>query len=222
MCTASAFMRVVGVQTCRSAARTWSLNALARCDVHCLASTESFLKQRVDNLQRALAAAGAPSAPRPVVLIENSSKCNTNSGGEKVLPSGDVWLAELFHQVSRKVWCCGRTLALPPGPSCPCDGLALPQGDVLPSGVSRSVANTLRCCSEAETVAPSSRPPAPCTGVYRKHTRDTLRLPSRRSQSRRWRPSGDSGQTPRQQQQNQIPTGAGSGGSPSSSSHRSR
>ena len=107
----------------------------------------------MDNLQRALAAAGAPSAPRPVALIENSSKCNTNAGGEKILPSGDVWLAELFHQVSRRVWCCEMTLVLSPGLSYLRDGLVLPQGDVLPSDVSRPIANTLRCCSEAQPAA---------------------------------------------------------------------
>lgn len=35
----------------------------------------------------------------PVALIENSGRCNTNSGGEKVLPDGTVWLPKLVEHI---------------------------------------------------------------------------------------------------------------------------
>lgn len=66
---------------------------------------ESFLARRLDGLQRALSSAGASGSPRPYVLIENSSKCNTNEAGDKVLPNGTVWLTALFQKVS----VCGNT-----------------------------------------------------------------------------------------------------------------
>lgn len=35
----------------------------------------------------------------PVALIENSGRCSTNSGGEKVLPDGTVWLPKLVEHI---------------------------------------------------------------------------------------------------------------------------
>lgn len=35
----------------------------------------------------------------PVVLVENSGRCNTNSGGEKVLSDGTVWLPYLVEKI---------------------------------------------------------------------------------------------------------------------------
>jgi hypothetical protein len=63
-----------------------------------LLATESFLARRLDTLQRALQGAGA-RGPVPYVLIDNSSKCNTNDNSEKVLPNGTVWLPQLMRKV---------------------------------------------------------------------------------------------------------------------------
>lgn len=68
-------------------------------------NAESFLARRLDMLQRALQGAGA-GGPLPYVLIDNSSKCNTNDNSEKVLPNGTVWLPQLM----RKVGCWAVTL----------------------------------------------------------------------------------------------------------------
>lgn len=35
----------------------------------------------------------------PVALVENSGRCSTNDGGEKILPGGLVWLPKLVEQV---------------------------------------------------------------------------------------------------------------------------
>ncbi|KAH7301957.1 hypothetical protein KP509_23G050000 [Ceratopteris richardii] len=35
----------------------------------------------------------------PIALIENSGRCSTNSGGEKVLPDGSVWLPKLVEHI---------------------------------------------------------------------------------------------------------------------------
>jgi hypothetical protein len=70
-----------------------------------LLNAESFLARRLDMLQRALQGAGA-GGPLPYVLIDNSSKCNTNDNSEKVLPNGTVWLPQLM----RKVGCWAVTL----------------------------------------------------------------------------------------------------------------
>lgn len=64
-----------------------------------IVNAESFLTRRLDALQRALQGAGA-GGPLPYVLIENSSKCNTNEASEKVLPNGSVWLPQLMRKVS--------------------------------------------------------------------------------------------------------------------------
>lgn len=64
---------------------------------------ETFLARRLDGLQRTLQAAGA-GGPRPYVLIENSSKCNTNASGDKVLPNGTVWLSALVQKVRSLSW----------------------------------------------------------------------------------------------------------------------
>ncbi len=65
---------------------------------------ETFLARRLDGLQRALQAAGSGGGPRPYVLIENSSKCNTNASGDKVLPNGAVWLSALVQKVRSWSW----------------------------------------------------------------------------------------------------------------------
>jgi hypothetical protein len=62
---------------------------------------ESFLARRLDMLQRALQGAGA-SGPLPYVLIDNSSKCNTNDNSEKVLPNGTVWLPQLMRKIAEQ------------------------------------------------------------------------------------------------------------------------
>lgn len=62
---------------------------------------ETFLARRLDTLQRALQGAGA-GRPLPYVLIENSSKCNTNDSGEKVLPNGSVWLPRLMQKIAEQ------------------------------------------------------------------------------------------------------------------------
>ncbi|CAN6480593.1 unnamed protein product [Victoria cruziana] len=38
--------------------------------------------------------------PIPVVLVENSGRCDTNELGEKVLPNGTVWLPSLVEKVT--------------------------------------------------------------------------------------------------------------------------
>lgn len=35
----------------------------------------------------------------PVALVENSGRCATNSGGEKILPDGTVWLPKLVERI---------------------------------------------------------------------------------------------------------------------------
>ncbi|KAH9300495.1 hypothetical protein KI387_012078, partial [Taxus chinensis] len=35
----------------------------------------------------------------PIVLVENSGRCNTNDGGEKVLPDNTVWLPNLVRNI---------------------------------------------------------------------------------------------------------------------------
>ena len=65
-----------------------------------LLNAESFLARRLDMLQRALQGAGA-GGPLPYVLIDNSSKCNTNDNSEKVLPNGTVWLPQLMRKVGQ-------------------------------------------------------------------------------------------------------------------------
>ncbi|XP_042450094.1 translocase of chloroplast 34, chloroplastic-like isoform X1 [Zingiber officinale] len=39
-------------------------------------------------------------SPIPVALVENSGRCNTNSDGEKILPSGTAWIPNLVEVVT--------------------------------------------------------------------------------------------------------------------------
>ncbi|KAL8218008.1 hypothetical protein R6Q57_021381 [Mikania cordata] len=36
----------------------------------------------------------------PVVLVENSSRCNKNDGGEKILPNGTVWIPHIVETIT--------------------------------------------------------------------------------------------------------------------------
>ncbi|MQM16553.1 hypothetical protein Taro_049510 [Colocasia esculenta] len=36
----------------------------------------------------------------PIVLVENSGRCATNDGGEKVLPNGTVWIPNLVKTIT--------------------------------------------------------------------------------------------------------------------------
>eukprot|EP00898_Chlorokybus_atmophyticus_P003093 jgi/Chlat1/3785/Chrsp259S03918 len=42
-------------------------------------------------------------APLSVAIVENSSRCATNGSGEKVLPSGEVWLPALITRIVERV-----------------------------------------------------------------------------------------------------------------------
>ncbi|KAF6156766.1 hypothetical protein GIB67_033235 [Kingdonia uniflora] len=39
----------------------------------------------------------------PIVLVENSGRCNTNESGEKVLPNGTTWISNLFGTITNVV-----------------------------------------------------------------------------------------------------------------------
>ena len=62
--------------------------------------TDEFVKQRASNIRDALHDAGAgPGAELPAVLIENSSRCDTNAAGQQVLPNEEAWLPALMTSV---------------------------------------------------------------------------------------------------------------------------
>ncbi|XP_057841157.2 translocase of chloroplast 34, chloroplastic [Cryptomeria japonica] len=50
----------------------------------------------ISNVQRNIVTL---SGKIPVVLVENSGRCNTNDGGEKILPDGTVWLPNLVKNI---------------------------------------------------------------------------------------------------------------------------
>ena len=62
-----------------------------------------FVAARHATLRRAILASlpkGAPQPALPLALVENSGRCATNEGGEKVLPDGTVWLTRLMERVA--------------------------------------------------------------------------------------------------------------------------
>jgi len=60
---------------------------------------DSYVKARGDGIRKAIKAAGG-TAPLPVALIENSSRCRTDDDGQKVVgPSNTPWIVELMSQV---------------------------------------------------------------------------------------------------------------------------
>ena len=62
--------------------------------------TEEFVEQRAAAIRGALRDAGAgPGAELPAVLIENSSRCDTNAAGQQVLPNEEAWLPALMTSV---------------------------------------------------------------------------------------------------------------------------
>ncbi|CAM6096423.1 unnamed protein product [Calypogeia fissa] len=61
-----------------------------------------FVERRSAGLQAAIrqeAGFKKGEGPIPVVLVENSGRCNTNAGGEKILPDGTVWLPNLVEKI---------------------------------------------------------------------------------------------------------------------------
>jgi hypothetical protein len=61
---------------------------------------DEFVKQRASIIREALRDAGAgPDAELPAVLIENSSRCDTNAVGQQVLPNEEAWLPALMTSV---------------------------------------------------------------------------------------------------------------------------
>lgn len=68
-------------------------------------SYEEFLAKRLDALMRIIRLGSRitkdemKKSPIPVALVENSGRCNTNDGGEKVLPNGTVWIPTLVKTI---------------------------------------------------------------------------------------------------------------------------
>ncbi|CAM6065019.1 unnamed protein product [Sphagnum tenellum] len=61
-----------------------------------------FVSKRSAALQAVIQeAAGLKRSEKevPVVLVENSGRCNVNSGGEKILPNDTVWLLNLVERI---------------------------------------------------------------------------------------------------------------------------
>ncbi|KAG0597476.1 hypothetical protein M758_UG342200 [Ceratodon purpureus] len=61
-----------------------------------------FVEKRSGALQAAIRQeAGLKKSEKevPYVLVENSGRCNTNAGGEKILPNGTVWLPALVERI---------------------------------------------------------------------------------------------------------------------------
>jgi len=61
-----------------------------------------FVEKRSEALQTAIRQeAGLKKGEKevPYVLVENSGRCNTNSGGEKILPNGTIWLPTLVDHI---------------------------------------------------------------------------------------------------------------------------
>ena len=58
------------------------------------------MEQRASSIRAALRDAGASGAAElPAVLIENSSRCDTNGAGQQVLPNDQAWLPALMTSV---------------------------------------------------------------------------------------------------------------------------
>eukprot|EP00850_Spirogloea_muscicola_P000907 SM000003S11152 [mRNA] locus=s3:1227662:1229976:- [translate_table: standard] len=65
-------------------------------------SYSDFVAKRTAALQQAVRQeTGLRKGDRqvPTVLVENSGRCATNSGGEKILPDGTVWLPQMVEAV---------------------------------------------------------------------------------------------------------------------------
>ncbi|CAM6103014.1 unnamed protein product [Calypogeia fissa] len=61
-----------------------------------------FVERRSAGLQAAIrqeAGFKKGEGPIPVVLVENSGRCNTNANGEKILPNRTVWLPNLVEKI---------------------------------------------------------------------------------------------------------------------------
>ena len=58
----------------------------------------AFAEQRGEQLKAAIAKSGADASDLPVALIENSSQCERNADGEKIVPGDAPWIAELFEK----------------------------------------------------------------------------------------------------------------------------
>eukprot|EP00899_Mesostigma_viride_P001415 jgi/Mesvir1/11274/Mv01071-RA.1 len=46
---------------------------------------------------------GSLDAPLPTLVVENSGRCTTNIHGEKILPSGEVWLPHVLEKLAELV-----------------------------------------------------------------------------------------------------------------------
>lgn len=75
-------------------------------------AADEYMQKRVEQMQKALRAAGAgKGAALPAAFIENSSHCQLNADGEKVIgPNKDRrWLPDLMTQVCTSnafdIWC---------------------------------------------------------------------------------------------------------------------
>eukprot|EP01018_Ginkgo_biloba_P011790 Gb_28188 [translate_table: standard] len=69
-------------------------------------SYAEFVEKRSASLQAAVhQAVGFKKSETqiPVVLVENSGRCNTNDGGEKILPDGTIWLPNLVKNIVQVV-----------------------------------------------------------------------------------------------------------------------
>jgi len=62
------------------------------------------VEQRASAIRAALRDAGASKAQLPAVLIENSSRCDTNAAGQQVLPNDQAWLPALMTSVRDPAW----------------------------------------------------------------------------------------------------------------------
>lgn len=71
----------------------------AYCYLLNLCRADEFVNQRAEAVRAAMRRAGAGDAELPAVLVENSSRCDTNEAGEAVLPTGVAWLPALMDQV---------------------------------------------------------------------------------------------------------------------------
>ena len=66
---------------------------------------QEFTERRMQQLRAGICEAAVGKAlaqpALPGVLVENSGRCSSNDGGEKVLPNGTVWLTEVVAQVAQ-------------------------------------------------------------------------------------------------------------------------
>ncbi|OIV90009.1 hypothetical protein TanjilG_00310 [Lupinus angustifolius] len=57
-------------------------------------------EEKIEGYDAELAAVEDDAASIPVVLVENSGRCNTNDSGEKVLPNGTAWIPHLVQTIT--------------------------------------------------------------------------------------------------------------------------